>query len=104
MGESEIFIMAKTTKPETEVLTTKVAGVSVKAVKKTWTDGKVSADVTLSIGKADIVTIYGVRVVDGSNGAFLSMPSRKGNDDKYYYQANIIDEDIKSALLELLTE
>ena len=96
--------MAKTTKPETEVLTTKVAGVSVKAVKKTWTDGKVSADVTLSIGKAEIVTIYGVRVVDGSNGVFLAMPSRKGSDGKYYYQANIIDEDIKSALLELLTE
>ena len=96
--------MAKTTKPETEVLTTKVAGVSVKAVKKTWTDGKVSADVTLSIGKAEIVTIYGIRVVDGSNGAFLSMPSRKGSDGKYYYQANIIDEDIKSAVLELLTE
>lgn len=96
--------MAKTTKPETEVLTTKVAGVSVKAVKKTWADDKVSADVTLSIGKAEIVTIYGVRVVDGSNGAFLSMPSRKGNDGNYYYQANIIDEDLKSAVLELLTE
>ena len=96
--------MAKTTKPETEVLNTKVAGVSVKAVKKSWADGKVSADVTLSIGKAEIATIYGVRVVDGSNGAFLSMPSRKDSDGKYYYQANIIDEDIKSALLELLTE
>ena len=96
--------MAKTKKPETEVLTTKVAGVSVTAVKKTWVDGKVSADVTLSIGKAEIVTIYGVRVVDGSNGAFLSMPSRKGSDGKYYYQANIIDEDIKSALLDLLVE
>ena len=96
--------MARTNKPETEVLTTKVVGVSVKAVKKTWADGKVSADITLSIGKAEIVTIYGVRVVDGSNGAFLSMPSRKCSDGKYYYWANIIDEDIKSALLELLTE
>ena len=96
--------MAKTTKPETEVLTTKVAGVSVKVVKKTWADDSMSADVTLSIGKAEIVDIYGVRVVNGSKGAFLSMPSRKGSDGKYYYQANIIDEDIKSALLELLTE
>ena len=96
--------MAKTTKPETEVLTTKVAGVSVKVVKKTWADDTVSADVTLSIGKAELVTIYGVRVLHGSNGVFLGMPSRKGNDGKYYYQANIIDEDIKSAVLELLTE
>lgn len=96
--------MAKTNKPGMEELTTKIAGVSVKAVKKTWADDRVSADVTLSIGKAEIVTIYGVRVVDGSNGVFLSMPSRKGSDGKYYYQANIIDEDIKSAVLELLTE
>lgn len=96
--------MAKSTKPEMETLTTKVAGVSVKVVKKTWADTTVSADVTLSIGKAEIVTIYGVRVREGSNGAFLSMPSRKGNDGKYYYQANIIDEDIKSVVLELLTE
>ena len=96
--------MAKTNKPETEVLTTKVAGVYVKAVKKTWADATVSADVTLSIGKAEIVTIYGTRVLHGSNGVFLAMPSQKGNDGKYYYQANIIDEDIKSALLELLTE
>ena len=106
MGEREIFKMAKsnTNAPKTTNLTTKVAGVSVKAVKKTWTDGKVSADVTLSIGKAELVSIYGIRVVDGSNGAFLSMPSRKGSEGKYYYQANINDEDIKSALLELLTE
>lgn len=96
--------MAKTTKPETEELSTKIAGVSVKAVKKTWADDKISADVTLSIGKAEIVTIYGIRVVDGSKGAFLSMPSRKGSDGKYYYQASINDKDIKSALLDLLTE
>ena len=98
--------MAKsnTNAPQTTNLTTKVAGVSIKAIKKTWADDSVSADVTLSIGKAEIVTIYGVRVVDGSDGAFLSMPSRKGSGGNYYYQANIIDEDIKSALLELLTE
>ena len=96
--------MAKTTKPETEVLTTKVAGVSVKAVKKTWTDGSMTADVTLSIGKAELVTIYGIRLRHGCDGVFLSMPSRKGSDGRYYYQANIIDEDIKSAVLELLTE
>ena len=96
--------MTKTNKPETEVLTTKVAGVSVKVVKKTWADDTVSADVTLSTGKAELVTIYGIRVIPGSNGVFLAMPSRKGSDGKYYNQANLIDEDIKSDVLEILTE
>lgn len=30
------------------------------------------------------ITIYGVRVVEGKNGDFLSFPQRKGQDGKYY--------------------
>ena len=96
--------MTKTNKPETEVLTTKVAGVSVKAVKKTWADARVSADVTLSIGKAELVTIYGIRLVEGKNGKLLSMPSRKGSDGTYYSHARIVDNDIYNAILEAVTE
>lgn len=30
------------------------------------------------------LTVYGVRVVTGKNGDFLSFPQRKGQDGKYY--------------------
>ena len=104
VGEREIFNMAKSTNPKTTYLTTKVAGVSIEIAKKAWSDGGVSCDVTLSINKAEIVTIYGIRIVDGKNGKFLSMPSRKGSDGTYYSHARIVDNDICNAILETLTE
>ena len=104
VGEREIFNMAKSTNPKVTYLTTKVAGVSIEIVKKTWSDGGVSCDVTLSINKAEIVTVYGIRIVEGKNGKFLSMPSRKGNDGTYYSHARIVDNDICNAILETVTE
>lgn len=35
------------------------------------------------------VTIYGCKVVEGKNGDFVSFPSHKGKDDKYYNYAYI---------------
>lgn len=104
VGEREIFNMAKSTNPKTTYLTTKVAGMTIEIVKKTWSDGGVSCDVTLSINKAEIVTIYGIRVVEGKNGKFLSMPSRKGSDGTYYSHARIVDNDICNAIVETITE
>ena len=96
--------MNKSTNTKTTCLTTKVAGVTIEIVKKTWSDASVSCDVTLSINKAEIVTIYGIRVVEGKNGKFLSMPSRKGSDGNYYSHARIVDDDICNAILETVTE
>ena len=96
--------MNKANNPKVMNLTTKVAGVSIEIVKKAWSDGGVSCDVTLSINKAEIVTIYGIRIVEGKNGKFLSMPSRKGSDGTYYSHARIVDSDICNAILEIVTE
>lgn len=95
--------MAKANKPKTTNLTTKVAGVTIAIVKKTWSDDSISCDVTLSIAKAKLVTIYGIRVVEGKNGKFLSMPARKGSDGEYYSHAYIADEDVYNAILETVT-
>lgn len=95
---------SNTNAPKTTNLTTKVAGVTIEIVKKIWSDASVSCDVTLSIAKAELVTIYGIRVMDGKKGKFLSMPSRKGSDGNYYSQARIVDDDINNAILETVTE
>ena len=98
------FIMSKSTNPKVTNLTTKVAGVTIEIVKKIWSDASLSWDVTLAINKAEIATIYGIRIVEGKNGKFLSMPSRKGSDGKYYSHARIVDNDICNAILETVTE
>lgn len=51
------------------------------AVKKTrmFENGNVVADIELNG-----VLVYGVRVVEGKNGDFLSLPQRKGSNDNYY--------------------
>lgn len=46
---------------------------------KVFDSGNVVADIMLNG-----VSIYGVRVVEGKNGDFLSFPQRKGSDGKYY--------------------
>ena len=96
--------MKQSTNPKVMNLTTKVAGVTIEIVKKTWSDDSISCDVTLDIAKAELVTIYGIRVVEGKKGKFLSMPSRKGSDGNYYSRARIVDDDISNAILETVTE
>lgn len=103
-GEREIFKMTKANAPKTTNLTTKVAGVTIEIVKKTWSDTSISCDVTLSIAKAEIVTIYGIRVVEGKNGKFLAMPARKGSNGNYYSHAYIVDKDVYNAILETVTD
>lgn len=45
------------------------------------------------------IEIYGVRLLDGKNGMFLGMPSRKGQDDKYYDHVKIKDEPLRDQIL-----
>lgn len=96
--------MAKANKPKTTQLTSKVAGVTIEIVKKTWSDESISCDVTLSVAKAELVTIYGIRIVEGKKGKFLAMPARKGSDGNYYLHAYIADKDVYNAILETVTE
>ena len=51
------------------------------AVKRAvqFDDSDVLFDLTI-----DDFTIYGCRVVEGKNGDFISLPSRKGKDGKYW--------------------
>lgn len=63
---------------------------------KVWDNGGVTADIEFNG-----VTIYGCRVVEGENGDFISFPSRKGNDGKYYSYAYIhLGESEMKAIIE----
>lgn len=91
-------------KPETnetgnkkEFQTIKLSDFFVKRVKM-WENGGVSADLVLNG-----IEIYGVRVVEGKNGDFLSYPQRKGSDGKYYHiaRAPLCEADQKAVLAEI---
>jgi DNA-binding cell septation regulator SpoVG len=45
----------------------------------------------------DGITIKGFRLVNGSNGLFLSSPDQKGKDGKYY-ETVILPKELKSEL------
>ena len=46
------------------------------------------------------IKIYGLSVVEGKNGDFISWPQKKGSDDKYYsiVWARLSDEDQKKII------
>ena len=49
------------------------------------------------------VTIYGCKVVEGSKGDFISFPSHKGKDGKYYNHAwvKLSDEDSQKIIAQV---
>lgn len=51
---------------------------------KAFNDGNIVFDMIVND-----VTIYGCRLLEGKNGMFVSFPSRKGKDDKYYNSAYV---------------
>lgn len=53
--------------------------VNAKVVRANQVDDLVFFDVEING-----VTIYGCKVVEGKNGDFISFPSHKGKDGKYY--------------------
>ena len=51
------------------------------------------------------VTIYGCRVVEGSKGDFVSFPSHKGKDGKYYNHAYVkLSEEDTDAIVKQVEE
>lgn len=51
----------------------------------------------------DGITIKGFRLVNGSNGLFISSPDQKGKDGKYY-ETVILPKEMKSDLEKLAVE
>lgn len=88
---------SSTTKAATKKNYTKVDSFSVDRVKS-FDNGGVVADLTING-----IRIYGVNVVEGKDGDFLSFPQRKGKDGKYYsiVWVALSPEDSKDILSEI---
>jgi stage V sporulation protein G len=50
------------------------------------------------------VLVKGVRIVEGKNGLFVTMPQAQGKDGKWYPTTMLLDEGLKDELQEALLE
>ena len=44
------------------------------------------------------ITVYGVRLVEGDRGLFVSLPQNKGNDGKFYSIVKVNNKSVQEAL------
>lgn len=50
------------------------------------------------------VLLKGLRIVEGKNGLFITMPQSQGRDGKWYCTAMLLDDSLKEELQETLLE
>ena len=67
---------------------------AVKRLVKFDGEGSVKAYCDLAIG--ELFLIKGLRVVDGKNGLFVSMPRQRGKDTKWYDSVVALTKEAKS--------
>ena len=78
------------------------AGLAVKRLVRFDGGGSVKAYCDLSIG--DAFLIKGLRVVEGKNGLFVSMPRQLGKDTKWYDSVVALTKEAKEAVGRVVLE
>lgn len=74
--------------------------IDAKVIRANQVNDTVYFDVTING-----VTIYGCRVVEGSKGDFVSFPSHKGKDGKFYNHAWVkLSDDDTAAIVKQVEE
>ena len=74
--------------------------IKVERLYALGSDAPLKALVDISLD--DIFIIKGVRVVEGKNGLFVSMPQELGKDSRWYNRVQIIDEAHKEKLSQVV--
>lgn len=67
-------------------------------IRKVGTEGKLKAYVTVTFD--DCFVVHNVKIIEGKNGAFIAMPSRKTKKGEYKDVAHPINSDFRGALQE----
>ena len=81
---------------------TKTADMEVVDIRKVIGNGKLKAFAALKVGGALI--IKGFKIFDGSNGLFVSMPSRPDKDGKWVDTLTPLNEEVKREIEGLVLE
>ena len=75
--------------------------IEVARLHKLESNGPLRAFADVVIGQ---VLVKGVRIIDGKNGLFLTMPQTQGKDGKWYCTVMLLDESLKEELQEVVIE
>ena len=67
-------------------------------IRRVGTDGKLKAYVTVTFD--DCFVVHNIKVIEGKNGAFIAMPSRKTKTGEYKDVAHPINSEFRSELQE----
>ena len=78
------------------------AGLTVERLVEFDGEGSLKAFCDLAIGKAFLVK--GLRVVNGKNGLFVSMPRQKGKDSKWYDNVVALTKEAKQEVGRVVLE
>ncbi|PIQ88433.1 MAG: septation protein spoVG [Candidatus Omnitrophica bacterium CG11_big_fil_rev_8_21_14_0_20_42_13] len=78
------------------------SAIAVKRLHKLEGDGKLKAFADVAI--ADLFLVKGLRVVEGKNGLFVSMPSEQGKNGQWYPTIFPLSDEVKSQLNEAVLE
>ncbi|WP_020612717.1 septation regulator SpoVG [Sediminispirochaeta bajacaliforniensis] len=65
-------------------------------IRKLGSDSKLKAYVTITFD--DCFVVHNVKIIDGKNGAFIAMPSRKTRSGEYKDVAHPINSDFRGRL------
>ena len=71
-------------------------------VRKVSNEGKLKATVSITID--DVFVVHDIKVIEGSKGTFVAMPSRKGTDGEYKDIAHPINTETRSVIQKLILE
>jgi len=72
--------------------------IKVHRMHRLETSGALKAFVDISIN--DVILIKGVRLIDGKKGLFISMPSEKAKDDKWYENVRCLNNEVREQIAE----
>jgi stage V sporulation protein G len=71
-------------------------------IRKVSTEGKLKAYVTVTFD--DCFVVHNVKIIEGKNGAFIAMPSRKTKKGEYKDVAHPINSDFRAVLQERILD
>lgn len=75
-------------------------GVEVLRMHRLDSDSNLKAFADVSF--AGVFIVKGIRVIEGKNGLFVSMPSAKGKDGKWHDRAHPLTKEFRETLSEIV--
>ena len=69
-------------------------------VRKVNVEGKMRAIVSITLDNEFVV--HDIKVIEGENGLFIAMPSKKGNDGEYRDIAHPINSDTRERIQKII--